>query len=279
MESIESIYYQSDESHLNELQLYKDSNSTYVAMDSKNHRDSPSDLTIAAVGCDSNSRAPHCSTAPPNPRRRAILNADAACTIYRMRPHSTQLPKVAPNHTITGCSVLVAHMFDVSPKTVRDIWNLRTWCHVTEAIRFTAGDRATTASHYLSVQLSSATRTARPIGRPRGSKDSHPRRRTSPARRAAASQGQACILPSPPPTTPPPMPSTLASTSCTGRLWLAGLESDTTWVWATGGRCGAPPPTAAHVDCPPSPPPPPAEDDSALRRCFPFFLGDQPGWP
>ena len=278
---IESTCYLSDESLLNELQIYSDANLTCVTMNSL------FDFASTAVGCDLNSRELYrCTT--PSPRRRAILNANAASAIYRMRPNSTSLRTESPHDTLSGRSVLVAHVFGVSPKAVRDIWNLRTWRHVTETLRFTAGDREATASHYLSVQLPAAARTTRPVGRPRGrprgSKDSQPRRRTSPVRRTNAAQGPTssslppASLPSPPLTLPlsPPPPPSLASVSCAEVLSRPRPGTDNPWASSIGeppiGRPRSPPALSCN---PQSTWAPPAEEDPELRRCYPFFLS----WP
>ena len=267
---------------------------TDVTMESKCNMDSLSDF-VNNDECNLNSRS-SCRNKLLCLRRRAVLKAESACAIYRMRSHSTPLTPGEPLRTLSGRSVLVAHMFGVSPKAVRDIWNRRTWRHVTEAIWFTAGERGCcavadrksegfgdmgccavaaaataggreeTACHGLAVQLPNAARTARPRGRPRGSKDSHPRRRTSAVRRADVPQGPTYIALPPPPLPLPPLPpppSSLDSAGCAGIL-LPSKRTD----WACSARSR-----------PPSPPAPPPEDDPELRRCFPFFLRDPPAWP
>ena len=63
-------------------------------------------------------------------RARSVLTAQAAATIYHMKPvakHSTQA-KLIPS------SSSVASAFGVSPKTIRDIWNGRTWRVVVSAV-------------------------------------------------------------------------------------------------------------------------------------------------
>jgi hypothetical protein len=67
---------------------------------------------------------------------RIVLNESLAAEIYRLK--ITMLQKHAtfprdPVLTLRGQSVFVSSMFDVSPKTIRDIWNRRTWQRATQA--------------------------------------------------------------------------------------------------------------------------------------------------
>ena len=57
-----------------------------------------------------------------------ILTADQAQSIYFLRSVSTAEGPDA--HLVAGKSSLVAEMYGVSPKTIRDIWNRKTWTQV-----------------------------------------------------------------------------------------------------------------------------------------------------
>ncbi len=58
-----------------------------------------------------------------------ILTAEHARTIYLLRSATTAEDTVA--NSVAGKSSLVAEMFGVSPKTIRDVWNRRSWVQVT----------------------------------------------------------------------------------------------------------------------------------------------------
>ena len=57
-----------------------------------------------------------------------ILTAEQARTIYQMRSVSTAEDSTACS--VAGKSSLVSEMFGVSPKTIRDVWNRKTWTQV-----------------------------------------------------------------------------------------------------------------------------------------------------
>jgi hypothetical protein len=57
-----------------------------------------------------------------------ILTAEQARTIYCLRSASTA--EGYHSKSIAGKSSLVAEMFGVSPKTIRDVWNRKTWTQV-----------------------------------------------------------------------------------------------------------------------------------------------------
>ncbi len=96
---------------------------------------------------------------------------------------------------LRGKSKLVSERYGVSPKTVRDIWNFRTWSHVTLGERTQIVSRQTTirllndsvnsspvnSEDWLEGDLKGAlsiVSAIKPrIGRPPGSKDKVPRRR------------------------------------------------------------------------------------------------------
>jgi hypothetical protein len=57
-----------------------------------------------------------------------ILTAEKARSIYLLRS-ATTAAEVA-SKSVAGKSSLVAEMFGVSPKTIRDVWNRKTWTQV-----------------------------------------------------------------------------------------------------------------------------------------------------
>ena len=60
---------------------------------------------------------------PRTRRRGVVLNEKIAGEIYSRKPFS------GPSKNST--SVLVSRQYNISPKTVRDIWNRKTWSHAT----------------------------------------------------------------------------------------------------------------------------------------------------
>ena len=211
-------------------------------------------------------------------RRRAVLTAETAAAIFNLRnvhPTARSQPVGVPVHAHTGRSVLVSRMFGISPKAVRDIWNLRTWRHVTDALRSTsdagvAGNGAF-AAQCDEINEFSAASAVRPVGRPRGSKDSRPRRR----RAVVTTAGPAAALkpvdePRPPQPSQPVLPAMFCASSQPGP-WYSNTAH---WCPVGGpssaaGRPTAQPAGAASVA---------AEDDPELCRSFPFFLQDPLSW-
>jgi hypothetical protein len=57
-----------------------------------------------------------------------ILTAEQARTIYQLRSVSTA--EDASARSVAGKSSLVSEIFGVSPKTIRDVWNRKTWTQV-----------------------------------------------------------------------------------------------------------------------------------------------------
>jgi hypothetical protein len=57
-----------------------------------------------------------------------ILTAEQARSIYSLRSPATAEGPAA--HLVAGKSSLVAEMYGVSPKTIRDVWNRKTWTQV-----------------------------------------------------------------------------------------------------------------------------------------------------
>jgi hypothetical protein len=57
-----------------------------------------------------------------------ILTADQARMIYSLRSESTA--QTYELRSVAGKSSLVAELYGVSPKTIRDVWNRKTWTQV-----------------------------------------------------------------------------------------------------------------------------------------------------
>ena len=207
-------------------------------------------------------------------RRRNILTKQTAAAIFNLRHihsifrlQSVRVSNLPPTHATTRWSVLVSRMFGISPKAVRDIWNQRTWRHVTQSLPWTpevSPDDPTfgtgSQQDMLMDRFSAAVSTLRPIGRPRGSKDSQPRRPRAIGAKAAAHM---------------PAPYKTNVLYHTQSQKQAPGESDAVCRCPVGGppsalRSSASQPTCASglaVD----------EEEPELRRTFPFFLQD-PQW-
>jgi hypothetical protein len=112
------------------------------------------------------------------PRKRAVLTTQQAAEIFNLQGPSLISHILSGGCIFSSRSVAVAKMFGVSPKAVRDIWNKRTWRHSTSHL-FPENERESCTdclktvenmvSHHMIAQRKS-------VGRPRGSKDSKPRR-------------------------------------------------------------------------------------------------------
>ena len=59
---------------------------------------------------------------------QVILTAEQARSVYALR--STLTAEGPAGHVVAGKSSLVAEMYGVSPKTIRDVWNRKTWSQV-----------------------------------------------------------------------------------------------------------------------------------------------------
>ncbi len=133
------------------------------------------------------------------PRKRAVLTNQQANAIFKLRGSIYHLGNRARDRDFTSRSITTSKMFGVSPKAVRDIWNMRTWHHCTQALwtdedyiqraeflkSLKKGDAAYTTSRQTAA--SKATKAVRSVGRPCGSKDSKPRRpRKSPSLNASS---------------------------------------------------------------------------------------------
>ena len=127
------------------------------------------------------------------PRKRAVLTHHQASTIFEMRGSVYNEAKCSRVTACTARSVMVSRIFGVSSKTVRDIWNKRTWRHCTQTL-WTKVDLDLQHVQYTKSLENGAVHsplsTARPtqvatiaprrVGRPRGSKDTKPRKPRSP---------------------------------------------------------------------------------------------------
>ena len=237
----------------------------------------------------------NCSAKPErkdvkNCRKRASLTPETAAAIFKLcgfRQNLGPKSQEAPMHTHTGRSVLVSRMFGISPKTVRDIWNLRTWRHVTSTLQVVAGEGAQGTLCETAIQLLPAdSSVARPVGRPRGSKDSRPRRRrdvvttTGPV---ATANEQAHFAAAPQPPFPPQSPAALLSLYCVSSTSPSKGQcpaGECIWCAEPAETCGCPaggPPAAAG--CPFWSPAGASaaeeeDDDLELHRNYPFFLQD-----
>ena len=190
-------------------------------------------------------------------------------------------------HTHTGRRVLVSRLFGISPKAVRDIWNQRTWRHVTSTLQLVVGrscegDQATLREPTNQQLLVAASFIARPVGRPRGSKDSRPRRRRV-VDQAAAADASAHSAAVPQPLCQPLSLADALSLDCVSFPSPSGghgLAGERIWCAEPAESCGSPaggPPSAAGCRfwSPAGASAAAAEDDEPeLRRTYPFFLQD-----
>ena len=83
------------------------------------------------------------------PRHRAILTEQQAIEIFGF----------ASSHQIVSSAIAVARMYGVNERTVRDIWKQRTWTHATHPL-----------------EGSMRVESKKKAGRPKGSKDTKPRK-------------------------------------------------------------------------------------------------------
>ena len=66
-------------------------------------------------------------------RPKIILNAEQAVAIYKLNP--TPCTDRSNTPKVRGQSIPIAARYGVSPKTVREIWSLKTWAKATEHLR------------------------------------------------------------------------------------------------------------------------------------------------
>eukprot|EP00291_Cryptomonas_curvata_P013449 CAMPEP_0172184708 /NCGR_PEP_ID=MMETSP1050-20130122/19733_1 /TAXON_ID=233186 /ORGANISM="Cryptomonas curvata, Strain CCAP979/52" /LENGTH=262 /DNA_ID=CAMNT_0012858551 /DNA_START=163 /DNA_END=948 /DNA_ORIENTATION=+ len=111
-----------------------------------------------------------------------ILTADQARNIYLLRSASTAEGPAATS--VSGKSSLVAELFGVSPKTIRDVWNRKTWTQVTRSL-WSEGEACLHEREHMTPEQRAAAGDTEPFllkrrGRPPGSKDARPRKRRYP---------------------------------------------------------------------------------------------------
>ena len=70
---------------------------------------------------------PHASQHRGRHRPRALLSVEQAIEIYKLR----RCWKFDSNGRFVSGATIIAKNFNISPKTVRDIWNRRTWSYET----------------------------------------------------------------------------------------------------------------------------------------------------
>jgi hypothetical protein len=113
-------------------------------------------------------------------KKRAVLTHHQAIAIFEMRGPFYESTDCSRDRAFTSRSVMVSRVFGISPKAVRDIWNKRTWRHCTQALW--TEDDVLLRTEYVrptrndAAQTTKATTAQKRVGRPRGSKDSKPRR-------------------------------------------------------------------------------------------------------
>ncbi len=160
----------------------------------------------------------------------------------------------------------MSRIYGVSPKAVRDIWNKRTWRHATRTL-WTEDDEMQHAKNLKAVDDISAQKAAakqkspslRSVGRPRGSKDSKPRKPRQ------LRHGDDCSrLASPPDSSHDPA----VHDEDSAQLTLATPPSDD--CLDASRPAGAPHDTEdSGAESAASPA---REEEEALYRHFPFFL-------
>jgi hypothetical protein len=71
--------------------------------------------------------------AKPAKRDRSVLNASDARNIYKLKflAHKSTSTPNGINHAVSS-SVLLAEQYCVDSKTIRDIWNRKSWTQVTQ---------------------------------------------------------------------------------------------------------------------------------------------------
>jgi hypothetical protein len=80
------------------------------------------------------------------PFNQTMLTALQAYQIYLMKPD----PLMAPSIQNGGSqSRMIAELYGVSPKTIRDIWNKKTWTRATENSCILKGGSNEVSKHYI----------------------------------------------------------------------------------------------------------------------------------
>ncbi len=119
------------------------------------------------------------------PRKRAVLTDHDAAEIFKLRLSPENETSQQECCAVKSRSVLISQMYGVSPKAVRDIWNMRTWRHVTremwsnedslQYLEFQRSINDGTAGKAQKGLSAPVQASVRKVGRPIGSKDSKPR--------------------------------------------------------------------------------------------------------
>lgn len=115
-------------------------------------------------------------------RKRAVLTNQQAAEIFQLRL-SFGILDSSRQHLFTSRSAQVSKIYGVSPKAVRDIWNMRTWRHATKHLwtlqdRLREGEKPSTIKPETSQPAPNdvSNQNVRSAGRPKGVKDSRPRK-------------------------------------------------------------------------------------------------------
>ena len=121
------------------------------------------------------------------PKGRRVLTAQQAIKIFRLRDTpSMQSQHQPPSYKRQSKSVALSRHYGVSPKTIRDIWNRRTWAFATLQVRAKHQSKILVFGRcwaaiwfwFLS-QAGDHQYCERKAGRPKGSRDKKPRVRKS----------------------------------------------------------------------------------------------------
>jgi hypothetical protein len=116
-----------------------------------------------------------------SPRKRAVLTDQQAAEIFKLRLAVGAFDS-ARQHLFTSRSAQVSKLYGVSPKAVRDIWNMRTWRHATKQlwsdqdILRDAGKFSAAKPEIQRAPSGDESAISKSVGRPRGAKDSKPRK-------------------------------------------------------------------------------------------------------
>eukprot|EP00961_Rhodomonas_salina_P103696 1394795-Rhodomonas_salina.1 len=116
------------------------------------------------------------------PKQRAVLGKEAVLIIFSSRPRRSD--KDGTFLASTESSKGLAATFDISDKTVREIWNRKSWAKTTRPL-WTPAEVASTEEHAgMGGNDSLVIAQTRRPGRPRGSKDTVSRKRKRPDEKA-----------------------------------------------------------------------------------------------
>jgi hypothetical protein len=154
-------------------QFVGDSHATSLTPSTTSEDDESGSVQTCSMSCNNGERK------VDFPRKRAVLTNQQAAEIFQLRLSFGILDSTR-QHLFTSRSAQVSKMYGVSPKAVRDIWNMRTWRHATKHLWteqdcLREGDKPLVTKpeqiHTIPNDLAS-----RIVGRPKGAKDSKPRK-------------------------------------------------------------------------------------------------------